>query len=74
MSPVEAWIFWIVGYVLPLAHVGLSPASGSWRPPEGSRCPFGPKAGWIVIVLFLGALGWLLFMTKRRRTSVPPGA
>ena len=79
MDPVLAWLFLIVFWGLPLAHVALSPRSGPWRPPEGSRCPFGPRTGWLVMVLFLGPLGWLLYMTSRRRTrrldagaEVPP--
>lgn len=71
LSPeTTAWLTIVLGYLLPLAHVVLSPAGGPWRPPPGSRCPFGPRAGWLVIVLLLGILGWLLYMgsrLKRRR-------
>jgi hypothetical protein len=35
--------------------------------PAGSRCPFSPRIGWLVIVLFLGPIGWIMFMTRRRR-------
>ena len=62
-----AWTILIFGYLLPLAHVALSPAAGSWRPPPRSRCPLGPRAGWLVVVLLSGALGWLLFLFSRRR-------
>jgi len=40
------------------------------RPPEGARCPFGPRIGWLVIVVLLGAIGWLLFMSARYRRPV----
>ncbi|MDX1576588.1 MAG: hypothetical protein R3285_10365 [Kiloniellales bacterium] len=62
-----AWAFLICGYVLPLAHVALSAKSGPWRPPPGSRCPLGPRPGWLVMVLLLGPIGWLLFLTSRYR-------
>ena len=62
-----AWAILIVGYLLPLAHVALSPAAGSWRPPPGARCPLGPRAGWLVVVLLSGALGWFLFLFSRWR-------
>ena len=45
-----AWAVLIVGFVLPVFHVALSAKSGPWRPPPGSRCPFGPRAGWLVMV------------------------
>ncbi len=67
MDPVFAWLFLIFFWGLPLVHVVTSPRSGPWRPPEGSRCPFGPRAGWVVMVLFLGAIGWLMFMKARYR-------
>jgi len=47
-----------------------SPRSGPARPPEGARCPFGPRIGWLVIVVLLGAIGWLLFMSARYRRPV----
>jgi hypothetical protein len=71
MSTTAAWLVLIVGFVLPLLHVGLSPSAGPWRVPKDARCPFSPRVGWLVIVLFLGPLGWLMFMSKRRR---PPAA
>ena len=66
-----AWLILIGGFVLPLLHVALSPMSGPWGPPPGSRCPLGPRPGWMVLVLFLGPLGWLLYMTSRRRPRRP---
>ena len=48
-----AWLILILGYLLPLAHVALSRRGGPWRPPPGARCPFGPRIGWLVMVLLL---------------------
>lgn len=64
-----AWAVLVFGYLLPLLHVALSPAAGTWRPPPGARCPLGPRVGWLVMVLFLGPVGWLLFIHARRRRS-----
>jgi len=66
MSPAMAWLVVIVFYLAPLAHVVLSPSAGPWRAPEGSRCPFSPRVGWVVIVIILGLLGWLMFWKRRR--------
>jgi hypothetical protein len=79
MSPTAAWIFLIVGYVLPLFHVLVSSRSGPWTAPEGARCPIGPRWGWVVIVSFLGPVGWLMYMGKRRAQTPrsaerPPGS
>ncbi len=73
MSPIAAWMALIFGYLLPLAHVVLSPAAGAWSPPAGARCPFAPRVGWIVLVLLLGPVGWLLFMHARWRRAPRPG-
>ncbi|NIA70537.1 hypothetical protein HBA54_18230 [Pelagibius litoralis] len=68
MDPkLTAWLILGFGYLLPLAHITLSRNAGSWRPPPGSRCPMGPRVGWLVMVLLLGPLGWLLFWRSRRR-------
>ena len=68
MTPqLTAWLILIFGWILPLAHVLFSPRGGSWMPPPGSRCPLGPRLGWIVLVLLLGPFGWLLFWRSRRR-------
>ncbi len=56
-----------VFYILPLVHILLSPSAGPFRPPPGARCPFGPRTGWLVIVVMLGPIGWLIFMLRRRR-------
>lgn len=71
MSPAAAWTLLIIGFVLPLIHVGVAARSGPWKAPEGSGCPIGPRWGWLVIVLFLGPIGWLMFMTKRRPQPPP---
>ena len=60
-----AWLVLVFGFVLPLAHVAGSAKGGPWRPPPGAGCPFGPRTGWFVIVLFLGPLGWLLYLRAR---------
>jgi hypothetical protein len=57
----------VIGFVLPLAHVALSPKSGAWLPPAGARCPFGPRMGWLIIVLIAGPVGWLLYLRGRAR-------
>jgi len=72
MTPALGWTIVIVGLVLPLLHVSFSrdiaPA------PKDAGCPFSPRAGWIVLVLFLGPIGWLMFMhsRRRRRNALPP--
>lgn len=57
---------WTV-YLGPILHVCLSPAAGPWRAPAGSSCPFSPRVGWLVMVVFLGPIGWLLFVLRPRR-------
>jgi hypothetical protein len=66
MSQTTALILVLALYVAPLLHVLMSPAAGPFRPPPGSRCPIGPRLGWFVMVLLLGPIGWLMFMTRRR--------
>ena len=66
---VIAWSIIVLGFVLPLGHVALSPAGGPWTPPPGARCPLGPRAGWVVLVLLLGPVGWLLYMRARTRRA-----
>jgi hypothetical protein len=70
MSPLVAWLILIGGFVLPLLHVALSPKAGPWSPPPGARCPFGPRVGWLVMILLFGPVGWLLFLVSRRRRTV----
>ncbi|HBT43358.1 MAG TPA: hypothetical protein DIW51_11475 [Rhodospirillaceae bacterium] len=68
MSPAAAWAVIVIGFVLPLIHVALSKAISPAKPAEdGAACPFSPRMGWLVIVLFLGPVGWLMFMASRRK-------
>jgi hypothetical protein len=69
MSQSAALILFLTLYVAPLLHVLVTPSAGPFRPPPGSRCPIGPRLGWLVMVLLLGPIGWLMFMTRRRRAS-----
>ena len=62
-----AWTILIGGFLLPLCHVVLSRRGGPWRAPAGARCPLSPRVGWIVMVLFLGPIGWLMFMRGTSR-------
>ncbi len=62
-----AWTVLLVGFVLPMLHIALSKGVGGWTPPPGSRCPIGPRPGWLVMVLLLGPIGWLLFWRAQRR-------
>lgn len=76
MDPILAWSILIFGFALPLLHVAFSKNIGGHREiaPDGARggsCPFSPRLGWIVIVLFLGPIGWLMFMNSRRRRQRP---
>jgi hypothetical protein len=64
-----AWLILVLGWLLPLAHVALSPRGGAWTPPPGSRCPLGPRLGWLVLVLLLGPLGWLMFAARKARAE-----
>jgi hypothetical protein len=66
MSAGLAWAIVLLGWVAPLAHVLLSPASGPFAPPAGSRCPLGPRTGWLVLVLLLGPVGWAMYLKGRR--------
>ena len=66
MSPLIGWIAVLILLVAPLIHVAVSPRGGPFAPPAGSRCPLGPRVGWLVIVLLLGPLGWLVYMARRR--------
>ena len=67
MSAALAWTVLIVGFALPMLHVALSPKAGPWRMPPGAGCPFSPRIGWLVIVMFLGPIGWLMFVGRRKR-------
>ncbi|MEM7652303.1 MAG: hypothetical protein AAF220_03890 [Pseudomonadota bacterium] len=76
MTALQAWIFLIAFFAAPLCHVALSPRGGPYRAPEGSKCPVSPRIGWLIIVLFLGAIGWLMYMrgtsSARRHSASAP--
>lgn len=74
MDQTIAWIIVVIGFVLPLLHVALSPNGGAWRAPENCRCPFGPRIGWIIIVVMLGPIGWVMFMLSRRQKEARNGS
>ena len=65
MSPIAAWIFLIVGFIIPMAHIVFSSKSGPWLAPKETKCPIGTKFGWLIIVIILGPIGWLMYMKKR---------
>jgi hypothetical protein len=71
MTQTTALILVLALYVAPLVHVLVSPAAGPFRPPPGSRCPIGPRFGWRVMVLLLGPIGWVMFMTRRGARRTP---
>ncbi len=68
MDQLIAWGILIFGTVLPAAHVAFAPGVGGWSAAKGARCPFGPRLGWLIVVLFLPFAGWLMFVAARRRT------
>ena len=67
MSQTQAFLVVLVGWALPLAHVLFARGAGGWRPPPGSGCPIGHRVGWLVLVLLLGPVGWLMFVTRKSR-------
>ncbi|MBB54549.1 MAG: hypothetical protein CMF67_09260 [Magnetovibrio sp.] len=72
MNQFIAWGIVLFAFVLPLGHVAFT--RNIMVRPEGSSCPFNPRIGWIIMVLFLGPLGWFLFIHarhRRRRTKEP---
>jgi hypothetical protein len=73
MSQTQALVVVLLGWGLPLLHVLFAPGIGGFRPPPGSNCPIGHRFGWIVLVLFLGPIGWLMFVTRKSRRK-PPAA
>ncbi|MBL8830995.1 MAG: hypothetical protein JNL71_01270 [Rhodospirillales bacterium] len=67
LTQTEALAVVLVGWVLPLVHVLFARGAGGWRPPPGSGCPIGHRVGWLVLVLLLGPVGWLMFVTRKSR-------
>ncbi len=66
MSPFVAWSIFIIGFVLPALHIAVTRTTGPWTAPRESGCPFGPRTGWLILVLMLGPIGWLMFVTRRK--------
>jgi hypothetical protein len=62
-----AWAILILGIALPAAHVAFAPGAGGWKARAGARCPFGPRLGWLIVVVFLPFAGWLMFVAAQRR-------
>ena len=60
-------------YGAPMLHVILARDAGPWMAPPTSGCPFGPRLGWLIIVLMLGPLGWLMFRLSLRRRRLGKG-
>ena len=71
MSQTQALVVVLLGWVLPFLHVLFAPGVGGFRPPPGSNCPIGHRFGWLVLVLFLGPIGWLMFVTRKSRRRTP---
>jgi len=69
MDQFTALIVLLLWIVIPALHVIVSPNGGSWSPPESSTCPFGPRIGWLVIVVMFGLIGWLLFVRSRKKIA-----
>ncbi len=65
MSPIAAWTFLLIGYLLPITHIIFSSKGGTWTATKEAKCPIGSRFGWLIIVLFLGPIGWLMYMRKR---------
>ncbi len=67
MDQLIAWTIVIFGIVLPAAHVACAKGGGGWKAEPGAKCPFGPRTGWLMVVVFLPFAGWLMFAAARRR-------
>ena len=67
MDQFTALIILLLWIIVPAVRVIVSPNGGAWTPPEGSNCPFGPRIGWLIIVIMLGLIGWLLFLRSRKK-------
>lgn len=65
MEQIIALAFIFLAYVLPLSHVALT--HDIVERPKDRTCPFSPRAGWIVIILFIGPIGWLMFIRSRKQ-------
>ena len=66
MGQSEAWLFIIIWFLIPIICICCSGIAGDWASKNESACPFGPKTGWLIIVIFLGLLGLLIFLHAQR--------
>lgn len=66
-----AWSIVLFGIALPAFHVLLSRAAGGWSAAPGAGCPFGPRAGWLIVVTLLPFVGWLMFASAMRKRQNP---
>lgn len=71
MDQIIAFAILLIWILFPALHVAFSANGGAWSPPEGSGCPFGPRVGWLVIVILLGLIGWMMFMRSHRNRTPP---
>lgn len=71
MDALIAWTILIFGIVLPAVHVLLSRTAGGWSAAPGGSCPFGPRAGWLIVVMLLPFVGWLMFVAAMRKRQNP---
>ena len=69
MEPIEAWALIVIWILLPTLYIALFSGRGGWTAPKTSKCPFGPKVGWILISCFLGLIGLFLFFRSQRNRS-----
>ena len=67
LTQTQAFLIVVIGWALPLCHVLFARGAGGWGPPPGSGCPIGHRVGWLVLVLLLGPVGWLMFITRKSR-------
>ena len=74
MNEFIAWGIVLLTFVAPIGHIAFTRDMTGRS--ESSTCPFSPRIGWIVMVLFLGPLGWFLFKQARhrRRKARPPAS
>ncbi len=74
MGQTEAWLFIIIWFLAPIIFICYSSMAGDWTSKKESACPFGPKTGWLIIVIFLGLLGLLIFLHANRARQKNSGS
>ena len=67
MEAGEAWVLIIVWFIFPIFYVFMDKNAGNWIPPKTSGCPFSPRIGWLVIILFLGLIGLAMLIYKNQK-------